>query len=75
MITVSNPEVTLFLSDINGVVDDVICEPEPIITPLNDEETIVGIEPVPLPIILITLANEDDTIVLSELITLLDDVI
>ena len=75
-ITVSNPVVTFVFSEIDGVIDDVICSPPKTFTPLFVFLIIVvGIEPVPFDTILSTLPNEDDTINLSFTPTDIDDVI
>jgi hypothetical protein len=76
LITVSNPVVTFTFSEVAGVIEDVICAPPKIFTPLFVFLTIVvGIEPVPFDRILSMLPNEDDTIDLSVVVTDIDDVI
>ncbi len=74
-VTTSNEELTLLISVLFGVIDDVVCEPVLKSIPLNEDETIVGIDPVPFAIILIILENEEDTNNLSDSITTLDDVV
>ena len=63
--TILNPLPTLVCCVSAGVIDDVIWTPPNMFTPLWVFVTIVGIEPVPLLMILITLPNDDDTIKVS----------
>ena len=74
LVTISNPLSTLLISIGNDAIDDVICEPLVTNTPLLELFVIVGIEPVPFEIILITLAKDEDTNNLSDAITLWLDV-
>ena len=64
--TTSNPLPTFIMSEADAVIDDVIWVSPVILTPLCVTGIIVGIEPVPFDIILITFAKDADTIVLSD---------
>jgi len=66
LVTISNPLATLLISSKDGVTDAVICEPFVTNIPLLELSTIVGIEPVPFDIIVITFANDADTNCLSD---------
>ena len=65
VVTISNPLSTLLISTKDGVIDDVFCKPVVTNTPLLELSTIIGIEPVPFEIIVITFANDADTNCLS----------
>ena len=64
--TTSNPLPTFIISEADAVIDDVIWVSPVILTPLCVTGIIVGIEPVPFDIILITFAKDADTIVISD---------
>ena len=66
---ISNELLNKFLSDWSTLIEEVIWVPLILPIPLFVEDTIVGITPTPLSIILITFPKDEDTIVLSEDIT------